>query len=84
MQAAEKSTRLTSHLPHPVEHGWTDIDGSLAVQWGHLKPVPNSILGFVSCSCKISECVTNHGSCAAVNLPCTNLCCCPNCKNSDS
>ena len=72
------------HLPHRLEHEWTDIDGSLAVQWRYLKPVPDSILEFVSCSSKKSECATNHCSCAAVNLPCTNLCCCTNCKSKDS
>ena len=35
-----------SSSPHPVEHEWADIDGSLAVQWGHLKPAPDSILEF--------------------------------------
>ena len=71
------------YLPHPIEHGWTDVDGSLAVQWGHLKSALYSILEYVSCSCKKSECATNHCSSAAVNLPCTGLCCCTNCKNND-
>ena len=56
----------------------------MAVQWGHLKSAPDSIFKFVSCSCKKSECATNHCSCAAVNLPWTDLCCCTNCKNNDS
>ena len=62
----------------------TDTDGPLDAQWGYLKPAPNSILEFFSCSCKKSECATNHCSCAAVNLPCADLCCCTNCKNNDS
>ena len=73
-----------SSSPHPVEHEWADIDGSLAVQWGHLKPAPDSILEFFSCSYKKSECTTNYCSCAAVNLPCTDLCCCTSCKSNDS
>ena len=82
-QLCKKALDYHPHLLHPVEHGWTDIDGSLAVQWRHLKPGPDSILEFVSCSCKKSECATNHCSCAAVNLPCTGLCCCSNCKKND-
>ena len=72
------------HFPHPVEHGWTDIDGYLFVQWGYLKAAPDSTLEFVSSSSKKSECATNHCSCVAVNLPSTNLCGCTNCKNNDS
>ena len=56
----------------------------MAVKWGHLKPAQDSILEFVSCSYKKSECATNHCSCASVNLPCTDLCCCTNCKINDS
>ena len=40
------------HLVHLVGHGWKDIDGSLAVQSGILKPAPDSILEFVSYSKK--------------------------------
>ena len=83
-QLWKKALDYHPHLPHPVEHGWTDIDGSLTVQWGYLKPAPDFILEFVSCSCKKFECTTNHCSCAAVNLPCTDLFCCTNCKNNDS
>ena len=59
-QLKKKALDYYPYLPHPVEHGWTDIDGSLAVQQGHLKLAPDSILEFVSCSCKKSECATNH------------------------
>ena len=80
----EKSLDYHAHLSHPVEHGSTDVDGSLAVQWEHLKPAPDSFLEFVSCSYKKSECATNHCICAPVNLPCMDLCGCTNCKNNDS
>ena len=70
-QLWKKALESYPHLPHPIEHGWTDIDGSLTVQWGHLKPVPDSILEFVSCCCEKSKCATNYCSCVAVNLPCT-------------
>ena len=80
----EKALGYQRHLSHPVEHGSTDVDGSLAVQWEHLKPDPDSILEFVSCSYKKSKCATNHCICAPVNLPCTDLCDCTNCKNNDS
>ena len=53
----------------------------MAVQWVHFKPALHSILEFVSCSWKISECTTNHCSCTAANLSCTNLWCCTNCEN---
>ena len=39
---------------------------------------------FVSCSYKKSECTKNHCSCAAVNFPCTDWCCCTNCKKNHS
>ena len=40
------------HLPHSAENRWTDIDGSLAVQQGLLKPAQDSSLEFVFCSWK--------------------------------
>ena len=80
----KKALDYHPQLLHPVEHGWIDIDGSVAVQWGHLKPPPDSILEFVSSSCKKSEWATNNCSCASVDLPCTDLCCCTSCKNNDS
>ena len=83
-QLWKKARDYHPHRPHPVEHEWTDINRSLAVQWGYLKPAPDSILEFASCRCKKFECVTNHYSCAAVNLPFTDLCCYTNCKNNDS
>ena len=48
------------------------------------KTSPDSILEFVSCSCKKFERATNDCSCAAINLPCRDLCCCTNCKNNGS
>ena len=45
-----------------------DRNESLAIQWGHLNPAPDSILEFVSSSCKKSQCATNHCNCTAVNL----------------
>ena len=72
------------NLPNPVEHRWTDIDRSLAVQQRLLKPAPDSILEFVSCSCKKSEYGANHCGCVAVNLTCTDFCGCTYCKKNDS
>ena len=80
-QLWKKALDYHPHFPHFVEHGWADIEGSLAVQWVHFKPALHSILEFVSCSWKISECTTNHCSCTAANLSCTNLWCCTNCEN---
>ena len=37
-QVLKKASDYHPHLSHPVEHGWTGVDGSLADQWGHLKP----------------------------------------------
>ena len=80
-QLWKKALDYHPHFPHFVEHGWPDVEGSLAVQWVHFKPALHSILEFVSCSWKISECTTNHCSCTAANLSCTNLWCCTNCEN---
>ena len=38
---------------------------------------------FVTCSCSKSECRTNQCDCVVVNLPCTDLCLCKSCKNSN-
>ena len=71
-------------FPYSVEHRWIDFDRFLAVQLGLLKPAPDSILEFVSCSCKKSKYSTNNCGCEAVNLLCTNLFGCTNYKNNDS
>ena len=47
-QLWKKALDSYPHLPHSIEHGWTDIDGSLIFQSGLLKPAPDSILKFVS------------------------------------
>ena len=83
-QLWKKALDYHPHLPHPTEHGWADTDGSLAVKWGLLKPSPESIVEFVSYSCKKSECTTNHCDCAVINLPSTYPCRCTTCKNKDS
>ena len=59
------------HFLDPAGHKWTDIDGSLVVQRGIFKTVPDSIIEFVSCSCKKSKCAQNYCGCSAVNWPCT-------------
>ena len=47
-QLWKKALDYHPHLPQPVEHGWTDIDGFLAGQWGCLKPALDSNLEFIS------------------------------------
>ena len=61
-------------LLNPVGYGWKEDDGKLAVNWTLFKPAPDSILEFVSCECKKSQCVNNQCKCKSVNLSCTDLC----------
>ena len=51
---------------------------------GTLKSATDFIFECVSSSFKKSTCATNHCGCATVNLACTDLCGCTNCKNNDN
>ena len=63
-----------------------DIDGQILMDlWlfsGIL--IPYSIFEFVFCNCKNIECLSDHHVLTAVNLLCTDLFVCINCKYNDS
>ena len=42
----------TVNAPAISNHGWKVEDGRVSIQWMNLAPAPDSILAFVTCSCK--------------------------------
>ena len=75
---------LNLQLCDPTDHGWVNDDnGRFGIHWTECKPVLEAILEFVTCSCHKSKCGTNQCGCVFINLPCTNLCLCKSCKNSN-
>ena len=58
-------------------------NGRLGIHRTECKPTPEAILKFITCSCRKSESETNQCGCVFVNLPCTDLCLCKSCKNSN-
>ena len=75
---------LHHELSDPTDQGWVNDDsGKLEIHWTEHKSAPEGILEFVTCSCGKSECGTNQCGCVVVNLPCTDLCLCKSCKNSN-
>lgn len=69
-------------LPEPLGNGYCRTkDGQLQPLTTELLPAPEAILEMVRCLCK-TNCSTKRCSCAAVNLPCTEICqCTSDCQN---
>ena len=82
-QLWKKALDYHSQLPHPVEHGWINIDGSLAVQWGHLKPAQIPFLNLFLAAAKNPNAPQTI---AVVHLLIAmyGFMLCTNCKNKDS
>ena len=68
---------------NPLLHGWRKVDDEIEIHWLNEKPAPDAILEFVTCGCKKTNCSNNQCSCRAVDLPCTDLCRCVDCKNEN-
>ena len=66
----------------PVGHGWKNKDGQLEIDWGYEKLAPDEILEFISCKCT-KQCSVKKCCCIANKLPCTDLCNCKDCENSN-
>ena len=69
------------YAPTPEGHGWQKVNGILEPKWMNQKPAPDSLLEFLSCSCKKSGCQNNRCICIANVLKCTDLCNCTTCTN---
>ena len=85
-QCCQWKMALNPHheLSDPTDHGWVNDDnGRSGMHWTECKPAPEAILEFVTRSCCKSECGTNQCGSVFVNLPCTDLCLCKSCKNSN-
>ena len=68
-------------MEDPAGKGWIIENDYLAIHWTTKKPAQDSILEFVSCHCKKSNCQTRVCRCYSVKLECTDLCGCENCGN---
>ena len=59
----------------PAEHGWQrKSDGLIEIKWTTLSAGPNSLLEFMVCNCKKSQCKINVCKCKKFNLKCTEQC----------
>ena len=68
-------------MPSFEDHGWVVADESVTVKWMLLPIAPDSVLSFVSCSCK-KGCDNNRCSCTRAKLNCSDLCHCHGCQNT--
>ncbi len=72
------------NLPSFSQYGWSvDSDGNVLCNWMNLPPAPDSVLEFISCKCT-KGCQNNRCSCVKATLPCTDLCKCNGCKNTEN
>ena len=62
-----------SEVPLPGGHGWEIAGSAITVKWLNLKPAPEDILEFLSCSCKKS-CLNEDCCCFKGGLKCTDIC----------
>lgn len=77
----KRALDTTYCLLNPYENGWAMKDNLMVIKWINNLPAPQSILEFVSCSCKKNECSSGTCKCFSVNLQCTSSCNCNQCKN---
>ncbi|XP_033106462.1 uncharacterized protein LOC117108533 [Anneissia japonica] len=69
--------------PSPVGHGWQMTEDLLTITWMTNAPAPEVLLQSVNCSCKVGKCQKGRCSCLGSNLPCTDLCKCKDCQNTN-
>ena len=74
------SLKDMNDLPSPVGYGWKLKKGDLVIDWTDGKAAPDTVLEFLSCSCKTS-CKTKRCICVSNGLFCTDLCKCESCEN---
>ena len=75
-----KNALIADHVyVEHVEHGWQRKSGLIEIKWTTLNAGPNSLLEFMVCNCKKSQCKTNVYKCKKFNHKCTDLC---GCKDS--
>ena len=80
-----KNALIADHVyAEPVEHGWQrKSDGLIEIKWTTLNAGPDSLLEFMVCNRKKSQCKTNICKCKKFNLKCTDLCGCKDCNNQE-
>ena len=74
-----------SHMDclNPIEYSWARTDdGLLTPELTDLPPAPDVIVEMSLCHCK-TPCNTNRCVSKKVELKCTEMCFCQNCKNCD-
>ena len=78
-----KNALIADHVyVEPAEHGWQrKSDGLIEIKWTGAGP--NSLLEFMVCNCKKSQCKINVCKCKKFNLKCTDLCGCKDCNNQE-
>ena len=75
-----KNALIADHVyVEHVEHGWQRKSGLIEIKWTTLNAGPDSLLEFMVCNCKKSQCKTNVCKCKKFNHKCTDLC---GCKDS--
>ena len=78
----KRALTATSDIPSPCGHGWVQANGQLEIKWTNQKLAPDSLLQFLSCSCKKSGCRNNLCACVCHGLDYTDVCKCNNWTNS--
>ena len=80
-----KNFLIADHVyVEPVEHGrQRKSDGLIELKLTMLNAGPDSLLKFMVCNCKKSQCKTNVCKCKKFNLKCDDLCGCKDCNNQE-
>ena len=82
-----KNALIADHVyVESFEHGWQRKgDGLIEIKWTTLSTTlgPDSLLEFMVCNCKKSQCKINVCKCKKFNLKCTDLCGCKDCNNQE-
>ena len=56
-----------------IGHGWERENDELSVVWLENQPAPESVLEFLTCACRKSNC-TNSCQCRVLSMECTDVC----------
>ena len=75
-----RSLDSAPEIPNPIDHGWTEDDGNLAIHWMRSPPAPDAVLELLACKCKRS-CKLPSCPCLTNKLPCTDMCSLQTCSN---
>ena len=67
-------------VPSPIEHGWKEDEGKMAIHWMRSPPAPDVVLELLTCNC-VRSCKMPSCTCLSNGLACTDMCKLQTCSN---